>query len=211
LKERLHAERTGQAHLVYRDSFRRQVIRLLSPAGPTVTIGRYEGCDICLNWDDEVSRLHAELRQVGRHWTIVDDGLSRNGSFVNRERLRGQHRLHDGDTITVGRTMIAFRAPGRTVGSTTRPGSSAIIRESVGETDRHVLVALCRPLSDPAKALPATNRAIAEELNMSVPAVKKRLSALFVRFGLDHLPQSEKRARLAVLALENGIVITRDL
>src|SRR5258708_7029888 len=80
LKERLVAERAGGAHLVYRDGDGRQVIRVLGPLGQTVTIGRHAECDISLEWDAQVSRLHAELRLVGREWTVVDDGLSRNGS-----------------------------------------------------------------------------------------------------------------------------------
>jgi hypothetical protein len=81
----------------------------------------------------------------------------------------------------------------------------------VTEIDRRVLTALCRPLKDPDHTLPATNKAIAEELYMSIPAVKKRLAGLFVRFEIDHLPQSEKRARLALEALQSGIVISREL
>jgi pSer/pThr/pTyr-binding forkhead associated (FHA) protein len=211
LQERLMAERACQAHLIYRDANGRQVIRVLASIGQTVTIGRREYDDISLAWDAEVSRLHAELRLVGRDWTIVDDGLSRNGSFVNRERVQGRRRLLDGDTIVLGRTAIVFRSPGRTAGATTRAGRGTAIRESVSEADRRLLVALCRPLKDPAQALPATNQAIADELYLSLPAVKKRLSALFLRFELDHLRQSEKRARLAIVALESGIVIAREL
>ena len=31
-------------------------------------------------------------------WTVVDDGLSRNGTYVNGERIHGRRRLVDGDT-----------------------------------------------------------------------------------------------------------------
>ena len=58
----------------------------------------------------------------------------------------------------------------------------------------------------PGRTLPASNAAIAEELSLSVAAVKKKLSVLFVRFGLDQLPQAEKRTRLAVAAMQNGLV-----
>ena len=58
-----------------------------------------------------------------------------------------------------------------------------------------MLVALCRPLKDSAYAAPATNKAIADEIHLSVDAVKAHLRVLFERFGLDELPQnSEARA-----------------
>jgi DNA-binding NarL/FixJ family response regulator len=74
-----------------------------------------------------------------------------------------------------------------------------------------VLVALCRPLGVSAYATPATNRVIADEVHLSVDAVKSHLRVLFDRFGLGDLPQNEKRARLAALALIHGVVQRHDL
>jgi DNA-binding NarL/FixJ family response regulator len=71
-------------------------------------------------------------------------------------------------------------------------------------------VALCRPLNDASSAVPATNRQIAEEVFLSVDAVKAHLRILFERFGLGGLPQNEKRARLAQAALAAGAVTPRD-
>jgi SARP family transcriptional regulator, regulator of embCAB operon len=73
--------------------------------GP-VTIGRREGNTIALAWDPQVSRVHAQLERVGSEWTVRDDGLSRNGTWVNGQRLRGSRRLLDGDTVRVGRTLL---------------------------------------------------------------------------------------------------------
>jgi DNA-binding NarL/FixJ family response regulator len=67
-------------------------------------------------------------------------------------------------------------------------------------------VALCRPLLESAYATPATNRDIAAEVHLSVDAVKAHLRAIFERFGLDELPQNQKRARLAATALVNNVV-----
>ncbi len=212
LQDRLVAERAGEAHLVYRDAQGVQIIRTLGSPPPRLTIGRHlaNERDISIDWDVEVSRRHATLEAVGSDWTVVDDG-SRNGTLVNGERVHGRRRLRNGDTVTIGQTSIVFRSPARLDGYTTRPGRHPELRYEVGEADRRLLVALCRPLKEPGRALPASNTAIAQELSLSVPAVKKRLSALFVRFGLDQLPQSEKRTRLAVSALQNGLVARRDL
>ena len=51
------------------------------------TIGRRLEADIALPWDRQVSRVHAELRRLAGEWTIVDDGLSQNGTYVNEVRL----------------------------------------------------------------------------------------------------------------------------
>ena len=56
--------------------------------------------------------MHAALERLGGEWTVVDDGLSRNGTYVNGERVTARRRLHDGDVVRVGGTAIAFRAPG---------------------------------------------------------------------------------------------------
>ncbi len=97
--------------LVYRDGTdHTQFLQLESLH--SLTIGRGEGCDLQLPWDAEVSRVHARLDRVGPDWTLLDDGLSRNGTFVNGHRLSGRKRLRDGDTILVGATSIAFRSFG---------------------------------------------------------------------------------------------------
>jgi pSer/pThr/pTyr-binding forkhead associated (FHA) protein len=203
IKERLEAERSGAPHVVYRDSSGRQVLTWLDRE--VVTLGRSARVGISLSWDSGVSRVHAELQRIGDVWTLVDDGLSRNGSFINGRRVAGRQRLEDGDVITAGSTTIAFRAPGPRF-DRTEPAGPATAAESVSAAERCVLVALCRPLQDDAQALPATNRAIAEELCLSVPAVKRRLSVLFERFGLDGLPQNQKRVRLADEAVHAGLV-----
>jgi hypothetical protein len=210
LKQRLEAERSGEPHLVYRDGERRQLVYRLPHDGAAIAIGRRDECHVCLGWDPEVSRVHAELQRVGRAWTIIDDGISRNGSFVNAERLQGRRRLRDGDVITLGQTAIVFRAPEASFDQT-RPTGPEALPVTVTAAERHVLVALCRPLKDPHQALPASNQAIADELHMSIPAVKKRLGVLFERFGLEGLPHTEKRLALAAAAVRAGLVSPRDL
>ena len=61
------------------------------------------------------------------------------------------------------------------------------------------------PVHDSAFATPATNREIGEEVHLSVNAVKARLRTLFEPLGLDGLPQNQKRARLAAVAMVNEL------
>jgi hypothetical protein len=197
--------------LVFRDAERRMTVFVLGTGGAPRTLGRRAEMDLSIAWDSEVSGLHAELQGYSGEWAIVDDGLSTNGTFVNGQRVNGRHRLHDGDRIRVGQTIIAYRAGPSTTAATV----SAQDRPAVGElteNQRRVLVALCRPYRDDSSfATPATNQQIAAELFLSVEAVKMHLRTLFGKFELGHLPQNEKRARLAECALQYGVVAQRDL
>jgi hypothetical protein len=70
-----------------------------------VVLGRSRDCDIQLS-DSNVSRRHAELRQEGASYWIVDLG-STNGIEVNGKRVK-RAKLRDGDTITLGSTEVSF-------------------------------------------------------------------------------------------------------
>jgi predicted RecA/RadA family phage recombinase len=210
LKEVLAAERTGEAFLAFRDEEDRLCFFTARARPERSTIGRRSEMDISIPWDAEVSGLHAELHRLGTEWTIVDDGLSTNGTFVNGERVSGRQRLRDGDRIRVGRTILAYRAAQTTlVGETVAAGDLRIV--AVTDTQRGVLVALCRPYRDGAFATPATNQQIADEVFLSVDAVKMHLRTLFAKFELGDLPQNQKRARLAEEALQRGVISQRDL
>jgi pSer/pThr/pTyr-binding forkhead associated (FHA) protein len=42
---------------------------------------------------------------------VIDDGLSRNGTFVNDRRVEGRRRLMDGDVLRCGATTLLFHSP----------------------------------------------------------------------------------------------------
>ncbi|MEP6909758.1 MAG: DUF3662 and FHA domain-containing protein [Actinomycetota bacterium] len=73
---------------------------------PSVTIGRSKDCDIRLA-DPNASRRHAELRQEGGAYWIVDLG-STNGLTVNGRRQK-RAKLENDDRITIGSTDLVFR------------------------------------------------------------------------------------------------------
>ena len=114
----------------------------------SVTVGRREEADVSLPWDPECSRLHAELQLRAGEWTVSDDGLSQNGTWVNELRLAGRRRLDDGDMIRVGQTVITFSQPGR---DRHRPHARA------RRAERHAEV-LRAAAAHPARALPAAVR-----------------------------------------------------
>jgi hypothetical protein len=214
LKAQVEAEGRGQPFLVWREPGGEQRLMALGPEVDRLTIGRGSEADIDLEGDDQVSRVHAELERVGASWVVADDGLSTNGTFVNGERVGARRRLADRDLIGAGEGGILFRDPAAAdegPGPTRASGPTSAVRE-LTETQRMVLVALCRPFSGGESfATPATNREIAEEVFLSVDAVKGHLRVLFERFDCGDLPQNQKRVKLAELALRSGAVRPSDL
>jgi pSer/pThr/pTyr-binding forkhead associated (FHA) protein len=210
VRERLQATRGEEAFLILRDDRHRQRIVTLDPAR-VVTLGRNPEVDVDLEWDPKVSRVHALLECIGGAWMVSDDGVSSNGTFCNRERVRGRRRLADGDTLRLGGTQIVFRDPAAAIpDSTLQTGERPRIELSA--TQRKVLIALCRPyLAATPFTLPATNQDIAAEVLLGVDAVKAHLRVLFEKFGIEHLPQNQKRGRLAELAFQSGVISERDL
>lgn len=211
LQERIAADRAGEPYLLYYDGDGAQQIFPLAEAAERLTVGRAPGCELPLEWDESVSRAHAQLERLGRtDWAVVDDGLSRNGSFLNGERLRQRRRLSDGDLLRVGDTSIVFRAPLGEVSQTIPATQEQEV--SLSPAQRRVLIALCRPFRDEGDfATPASNQQIAEELVVSVEAVKTHMRALFERFGVGDLPRQAKRTQLVRRAFQNGAVSVKDL
>ncbi|HET6864875.1 MAG TPA: FHA domain-containing protein [Solirubrobacteraceae bacterium] len=211
LKEIIAAEAAGVPFLHWLDADGEQHLLMLTDDRPRVTIGRRPHCDVPLSWDQEVSREHALLEPVGEDWTLVDDGLSRNGSFVNGAQIRGRHRLSDRDRLCFGVTYVTFRESARAEGSesTARPPGAAG-QVPLTDIQRKLLIALCRPIMESTSTTPATNPQIAAEVHLSVDAVKAHMRDLFVRFGLGELPQNEKRNRLVVAVLASGLLAPHD-
>jgi pSer/pThr/pTyr-binding forkhead associated (FHA) protein/DNA-binding CsgD family transcriptional regulator len=211
LKAQIEAERLGRPFLVFRDAAGEQQLLEVEADTESLWIGRGDSADLSLAWDEEVSGLHAQLEFVGLECTLVDDGLSRNGSFVNGERVGGRRRLRDGDTLRFGRSAVLYRAPAEDA-SETVVSADALTAAGVSPAQKRVLVSLCRPFKEgSAFAAPATNAQVAEELHLSVDAVKTHLRALFERFGVEDLPQNRKRLALVQRALQTGLVSEREL
>ena len=91
-----------------------------------LNIGRREGCDIHLPFDNQVSRLHARLGCISTTVTAsesvtepyilsfwLEDMRSRNGTFIEREKepLHGRTSLRPGTLFRIGRTWLRLDVP----------------------------------------------------------------------------------------------------
>ena len=79
------------------------------PIGPAgVRIGRGEACDVAVP-HERVSREHARVYQDENGSFLVEDLGSRNGTFLNGERLQdGARKLQSGDMIVVADETLRF-------------------------------------------------------------------------------------------------------
>jgi pSer/pThr/pTyr-binding forkhead associated (FHA) protein len=212
LKAQIEAERAGRPFLVYRDGDGAQLIAAVEDGPTALWVGRGGSADLRLDWDEEVSALHAQIEVVRDECTLLDDGLSRNGSFVGEERVDGRRRLRDGDILRFGRTRVLFRRPGEGVPEATVAAGQIPAAATISPGQRRVLLALCRPFKDDSGfATPPTNQAIAAELHLSVDAVKTHMRALFEKLEVEDLPQNRKRVALVERALQGGVVSRREL
>jgi len=80
------------------------------PIYGTATIGRGSDNSIVLQ-DQFVSAAHAQLTYREGSWWLADLG-SRNGTFVNGERVNGEVRLGDGDVLAMGQLKMKLRTDG---------------------------------------------------------------------------------------------------
>jgi pSer/pThr/pTyr-binding forkhead associated (FHA) protein len=93
--------------------------------GDVITIGRDAENIIMIN-DAEVSRKHTQFVFQGGKFIVTDMG-STNGTFINGQRLTGQHILQPGEIISLGEQInllfesVAQVDPNATMLSSGRP------------------------------------------------------------------------------------------
>lgn len=91
-----------------------------------ISIGRRDGCDVHLTYDNQVSRLHARLGCMARMVTAGDtvsmpsvlsfwleDNGSRNGTYIEKEYepITGRINLRPGTLFRIGRTWLRLDVP----------------------------------------------------------------------------------------------------
>jgi DNA-binding CsgD family transcriptional regulator len=182
--------------------------RELVPLGAgRLTLGADPANDLTLPADPTLSRLHAVLERYGAGWCVRDLD-SRNGTFVNGQRVWRERPLRPGDELRVGATRLVYRSDEPTGGKATQASEPP---PELTRREREVLLVLCRTvLAGAAFTEPASIREIAEVLVVSEAAVKQHLAHLYDKFGV-HGGGERRRVRLANEALRRGAVTITDL
>jgi pSer/pThr/pTyr-binding forkhead associated (FHA) protein len=182
-------------------------------SGQRVTLGKASTNDVALDHDDTVSRLHAVFENLGFAWSIRDLG-SRNGTFLNGERISAERVLRSKDEVRVGKTKLIFwevRDSGEGPrDEETRAAQPSELPPRLTRREVDVLVVLCRPLvSDDPFPEPASVRRMAGELFVTEAAVKQHLQNLYDKFAIP--TEGDRRVRLANEALRRGAVTIAQL
>lgn len=113
--------------------------KLIELSSRRCVLGRNAECDVVVD-TESVSRRHARILMLGRHFYVEDLGSS-NGTVVNNEVIHGRVRLAEGDTIRLSRTEFCFHETLTSVGSETEtyqlPDQHTLIDEDegTGESD----------------------------------------------------------------------------
>lgn len=193
------------SHLEIRKPSGRELITL---SGQRVTVGKASTNIVSLEHDSTVSRLHAVLENLGFAWSVRDVG-SRNGTYLNGEKISAERVLRSGDELRVGKSRLIFweakEGDETTAGEATISATPAETPPPLTRRELEVLVVLCRPLvSDDPFPAAASVRRMAQELFVTEAAIKQHLQNLYDKFGIP--AEGERRVRLANEAIGRGAV-----
>jgi pSer/pThr/pTyr-binding forkhead associated (FHA) protein len=139
---------------------------------------------------------------------------SRNGTYLNGERISAERVLRSGDEVRVGKSRLIFwevkdagEAPGDEETVSAQPVE---LPPRLTRRELDVLVVLCRPLvSDDPFPEPASVRRMASELFVTEAAVKQHLQNMYDKFSIPS--EGDRRVRLANEALRRGAVTIAQL
>lgn len=165
---------------------------------PTSVLGRHPDCDVVLDVQ-AVSRQHARILREGAHFFVEDLG-SRNGTFVNGERVNSRCQLAENDRVKICNLLFTFHndLPGAEVSEvpdnfessaiallvddeSASAGSTIMSKVDLKSSNTGLQVAV-----NPAaklKALIEITRSLAESLELEVvlPNILESLSKIFTQ------------------------------
>jgi predicted ATPase len=211
VSERIMAEHRGRPFLAYRDDKGRQRVVDLDERDSRVTVGRRSDNDISIPWDGEVSRLHAVLDRGRFGWTVTDDGMSRNGSFVNGSSVSGSKSLEDGDVLRFGDTIILYRAPTTTTVQPEIGGTRATTFVSLSllpmltDGERKLLEALCQSWDLASGRSEERAIRVTTDLGLEQQEVREVLHVLFAKLHVEQATPAQELAQLVGRARSLGL------
>jgi pSer/pThr/pTyr-binding forkhead associated (FHA) protein len=181
---------------------------LVTLSGQRVTVGKSSTNVVALKDDSTVSRLHAVLENLGFAWSVRDVG-SRNGTYVNGEKITAERVLRSGDELRVGKTRLVFWEVKEGDETTSYEATVSVaptqLPPRLTPRELEVLMVLCRPLvSDDPFPEAVSVRQMAQELFVTEAAIKQHLQNLYDKFSIP--AEGERRVRLANEAIRRGAV-----
>ena len=177
---------------------------LITLSGQRVTIGKAPTNAVPLEHDMTVSRVHAVLENLGFAWSVRDVG-SRNGTYINGEKISAERVLRSGDELRVGSSRLVFWELKQADEDETEAVEPSQRPPQLTRRELEVLVVLCRPLvSDNPFPEPASVRQMARELFVTEAAIKQHLQNMYDKFSVPS--EGERRVRLANEAIRRGAV-----
>ena len=180
---------------------------LIALSGERMTLGKALTNAVSLEHDPTVSRVHAVLENFGQAWSVRDLG-SRNGTYVNGEKIAAERILRSGDELRLGSSRLVFwmtRGADAPADQETETGKTILRPPRMTQRELDVRKVLCRPfVSDDPFPEPASVRRMAQELFVTEAAVKQHLQHLYDKFGID--TDGDRRVRLANAAIRLGAV-----
>jgi serine/threonine-protein kinase len=172
-------------------------VRLKLAKGELLRIGRAPDNDLCLD-DKLVSRRHCQLDCDGGG-VIVRDLTSRNGTFLNGQRLDGELRARPGDQIKVGSAYLLVEGGGAQAAPSP-------------EVERTMKVPSLRPMTERPPALPGYE--IREELGFGDTGKIYMARSLFdkrdVAIKVMHPRAGEDETKIQRFMREAGVLKRLD-
>jgi DNA-binding NtrC family response regulator/pSer/pThr/pTyr-binding forkhead associated (FHA) protein len=190
--------------------------------GGEVTFGRSRSAIVTVKHDN-VSRLHARISRTGDTIAVEDTG-SRNGTFVNGERIAAKQRVSPGDEIVIGSIHVVV---GATSGlRRASPIATAEIGDArmIAEVDRamryrrSVTFALVRtPVDAAIEAMAAVLRpmdmiaeVVADDYLVILPELDRESSGIALASLLDAAKLFTKDVRVAsAVCPDHGTTVER--
>ena len=184
------------------------------PVGNTATLGRTADNTVCLSFSPTVSRQHAVIRcHNGYEYQLMDLG-SRNGTFVNDQRVVMPVVLRDGARIRIANSEMVFETfedEGAGDSADVTVAGSLMGGSSHGATPRCAAILVCdiRGFSTQSEILPADQVAmlLGQWFRDAGNAVQKTGGIIDKFIGdavLAYWPESAGPPRECVVAFETA-------
>jgi signal transduction histidine kinase len=175
-------------------------------AGERLTLGRSSENPLAFPSDGGLSRFHLAIEPQGTGWAVVNLG-SKNGTFVNGERVEERRALAPGDCITASRVEMVYLSAEAAFpkvafdADTTEPTTSVMLSDLLEQARGFDAGKLVEDLHS-KKALQTLARAAGEL------AVRRPLKQMF-ELVLQLTMEAIRADRGVLLTLENGELVAQ--